>query len=271
MLPNGLLCNRMMAVNKIDPHSYIQGFIMHVLIGQEHDLAWMQDMLLHPRPSGGLTALRELAGHCSDLIVLEHNKLPEDLQEYLTIGEAQRAARMGPRRRHGFLAVRLGLKLIARSLCTDLDSVPASSLHTIDDDSVLPKLPVFAGSDSYTVSASHNAELTVVAASTNVFGIDIENRAVQAWRGRNFFMHNSEQEMARQFPLGPEKAALRVWSSKEVAVKAFKIDLGRAAQDVYLTKIGDLISDAKCKNQKFDVLHYEVEDNLITILVKYAS
>lgn len=244
---------------------------MHVMIGQEHDLAWMQDMLLHPRPSGGLTALRELAGRCSGLVVLKHNKLPEDLQEYLTIGEAQRATRMGPRRRHGFLAVRLGLKLIARFLCTDLDNVPASSLHTIEDDSVLPKLPVFDGSDSYTVSASHNAELTVVAVSTNVFGIDVENRAVQAWRGRNFFMNVAEQELARQFPLGPEKAALRVWSSKEAAAKAFNVDLGSAAQNVCLTKIGDLISDAKCKNQKFDVLHYEINDNLITILLKCAS
>lgn len=241
---------------------------MHAIFSLEHDLAWMQEIILHPMPSGGHPALLELARHCSGLIVLEHEKLPEDLQEYLTMKEAQRADRMGIRRRQGFLAVRLGLKVLARYFCPGLQNIPANELHTLGDESPRPRLPNFIGSENYYVSASHNNHLTVVAASTNVFGIDVEDRAAQTWRGRNFFMHASEQEMARQFPLGPEKAALRVWSTKETAAKAFDSDLSQAIWDVCLAGIGDRTSTAEHKNGKYDVHHFTVNDHLITILFK---
>jgi phosphopantetheinyl transferase len=243
---------------------------IHATIDHEHDLAWMQDVLLHPKPSGGHPALMEASKLCSGLIVLEHKKFPEDLQEYLTPDETHRADRMGTRRRQAFLAVRLGLKLMARFLCTDLQKVPANKLHTLDHESPRPRLPEFSGSDQFRVSASHNNHLTVVGASTDPFGIDIEDRAAQAWRGRNFFMNASEQKMAQQFPLGPEKAALRVWSCKEAAAKANSIEFSRAAHDVFLTAVGDGFSFAKYQGYKLEAHHLEVVNNLLTILTKSA-
>jgi phosphopantetheinyl transferase len=241
---------------------------IHATIDHEHDLAWMQDVLLHPKPSGDHPALIEANKLCSGLIVLEHRKLPEDLQEYLTPDETHRADRMGARRRQGFLAVRLGLKLLARFLFPDMQKIPANKLQTLDDESPRPNLPEFAGSEKYTVSASHNKHLTVVAASINSFGIDVEDRAAQAWRGRNFFMSALEQEMARQFSLGPEKAALRVWSCKEATAKAYNIDLNQAVWRVHLKKIGEITSLAKYKSGKNDVYHFAVNECLITILFK---
>jgi phosphopantetheinyl transferase len=240
-------------------------------IDHEHDLAWMQNVLLHPMPLGGHPALIEASKLCSCLIVLEHKKLPEDLQEYITKDETHRADRMGARRRQGFLAVRLGLKLLARFLYPDLQNVPANKLRTLEYESPRPRLPEFIGSDQYCVSASHNNHLTVVAASSNLIGIDVEDRASKAWRGRSFFMNASEQEMAQQFPPGPEKAALRVWSAKEAAAKAFNLDLGQALWDVRLTAIDDKTSAALYQNHECVIHHFEVDDNLVSILTLNAD
>ncbi len=238
---------------------------------QGNDLAWLNDVLRYPSLSGAHPALLELACHCSGLVVLEHNKLPESAMAHLTPGETQRAASMSQRRRQGFLGVRLGIKLLARSLCPALDRIPAHELHTLDEEASLPALPQFSGSDDYQISASHNAELTVVAISTHVFGIDIEDRAAQAWRGRNFFMHPSEQELAQNSPLGPKNAALRVWSSKEAAAKAFNLGLVQAAQDVCLITIDDRTSIAEYQNERCDLYHFAVDKNLISVLTKQSS
>ncbi len=240
----------------------------HIPLGDArgHDLAWLNDVLLFPRESVAHPSLLELARHCCGLVILDHRKLPESAMSVLTRAERQRAKFMGLKRRQSFLGVRLGLKLLARYLCPELARVPSLGLHTLDAETARPILPAFAGSDVYRVSASHDPELTVVAASTNVFGIDAESRSAQAWRGRRFFMHPWEIEMAQDFFLGPEEAALRIWSSKEAVAKAFSVGLGQTAQDASLSAISEKTSHITYQNNKWDVKHFKITNSLISLL-----
>ena len=241
----------------------------HIRLGDAwgYDLAWLKDVLLFPRESDAHPSSLELARHCCGLVILDHRNLPESAMSLLTRPERQRTKFMGLKRRRSFLGVRLGLKLLARHLCPDLARVAPSGLHTLDADTALPILPAFAGSDDYRVSASHDPELTVVAASTKVFGIDAESRSVQAWRGRKFFMHPREIKMAQDFSLGPEEAALRIWSSKEAVAKAFSVGLGLAAQDASLAAIGEKTSHITYQNNKWDVQHFKIINSLISLLI----
>jgi phosphopantetheinyl transferase len=215
--------------------------------------------------------LEEIGKACHALTVVELNAVAPFASQALTQMELERFDRMGIPRRKSFLAARLALKRLYRR-CRDHEArmLPATAIETVCKDTPLPccgDLHAAAG-PGLNCSVSHDRRLAIAVVHPGNIGVDVEEVTQKALRTNRIYMHEHELELARQSQLESQSAALRIWSIKEAAAKAFGQNLAEAWQAVQVTELGLTQSWFKINDEIFAAQHAAVDNHLVTIVAR---
>ena len=185
------------------------------------------------------------------------------IEEHLfTPREAAKAATMGPRRRKGFTAARVALKRLARQLDLVEKNRPDRTIETLGPDDVRPCL---AEGGIY-CSVSHRARLVVAVAHRRPIGVDLETVSGKAMRTRHLFMSPREEALVSLSGLGPERAATRVWTIKEAAVKALGLHLFQAFREIEVVRVGEEEGVMRFQGKTYPARHAEGNGYMITLI-----
>jgi 4'-phosphopantetheinyl transferase EntD len=234
----------------------------------------MRDMSggrLHPpewigsgRDADGLSALRP---HCAALALIERDGLLPFSDGCLSADERQRVVKMGPRRRQGFMAVRLACKRLARDLSGDR-TTPAGDLSTVRAQAGRPACPMPVGAPSYTCTAAHDRRFALAAADQQPVGVDVETVDARLLASLHLFASACEQARVNASPLGASQAATRVWSIKEAVAKALRVTLADAWQRTEVSVLGKTQSQVQIDaGHVVKAFHQTLDEHLVTLVV----
>jgi phosphopantetheinyl transferase len=218
--------------------------------------------------SAGPHPLEDIGRHCLGLTAVELDATAPFADQALTPSEKERLEKMGPRRRKGFLAARLALKRLFRHCRNQGFSVPAHAIQTVCLDSPRPlcRAPEFSNGPDLHCSVSHDKRLAIAAAHSGKVGVDIEEITHKTLKAHNIYMDDKEIQRVRRSHLEDPEAALRVWSIKEAAAKAYGIILSEAWQSVKVTHIGETMSRFEWGGKNTAAHHAVVDDHVITLI-----
>jgi phosphopantetheinyl transferase len=189
----------------------------------------------------------------------------------LTPLEKERFEKMGPRRRKSFLAARLALKrLFRRCRAQQGPMVPEHVIETVSKNSPLPRCSALDGSDGPDLqcSVSHDRRLAIAVAHTGSVGVDIEEISPKALKAKKIYMNEKEIQLVRRSHLEDQEAALRIWSIKEGAAKAFGMNLAEAWQAVQVTDLGDFQSRFEFNTRNMEARHAVVANHIVTLVAE---
>lgn len=205
---------------------------------------------------------------CLGLTVVELDAAAAFADQALTSLEKARIEKMGPRRRKSFLAARLALKRLFR-LCRDQENaLPAHAVETVRKDTPLPRCcsPEVTGGSELRCSVSHDKRLAIAVAHSDKVGVDIEGITQKILKTKDIYMNEDEARRVRRSPLEDLEAALRVWSIKESAAKAYGINLSEAWHTVRITDIGDSRSRFEMSGRNMAAHHAVVAGHVVTLV-----
>jgi phosphopantetheinyl transferase len=214
--------------------------------------------------------LAEIRERCLGMTIVELDAVAPFGDQVLTSLEKERFGKMGPRRRKSYLAARLALKHLFRRCRDQGFSLPAHAIETVCKDAPLPRCSAVddPAEPELRCSVSHDRRLAVAVAHTAKVGVDIEEVTPKALKTKNIYMNKDEVALARQSPLEDQKAALRIWSIKEAAAKAFGIGLAETWQLVSVTRLGDRQSSFAMGGRNLPALHAVVDSHIVTLVVE---
>jgi phosphopantetheinyl transferase len=196
------------------------------------------------------------------MILLDIETLSPVEEHLFTPREAAKAMRMGPRRRKGFVAARVALKRLARQLDLVKEKRPDRTIETLGPDDVRPCL---AGSGIY-CSVSHSGRFVAAVAHTHPIGVDLERVSEKVIRTRHLSMSPKEKDLVSLSRLGPERAASRVWTTKEAAGKALGLHLFQALREVEVVRVGEQRGAMRYQGKAYPVRHAEENGYVITLV-----
>jgi len=179
--------------------------------------------------------IARLQSACLGMILLDIETLSAVEEHLFSQHEAERAARMGLRRRREFTAARVALKRLARQLDLVEENRPDQSIETLGSDHVRPCL----GESAVHCSVSHSARWVVAVAHRHPIGVDIEMVSEKPIRTGHLFLSPGERDLISLSPLGPQRAATRAWTIKEAAAKALSLGLFEAMREVRVVRLGE--------------------------------
>jgi len=210
-------------------------------------------------PWSGLEALQVA---CLGVILLsiEPPSMQEELR--LTPREIARMEGMGPRRQMSFTTARVALKRLTRQLGLVESDRPDSTIETISLDDQRPYL----GESKLFCSVSHKGRIVVAVAHSHPVGVDLEEVSEKALRVLHPFGIGGEQRLIARSSLGAERAATRVWTSKEAVSKALGLHLFQALQEVEVVYIGEMESQIRFQGKSYPVKHSEGERQVLTLI-----
>lgn len=216
--------------------------------------------------------LAVLRDQCKALSVIELDATAPFAEKILSNREQERFNGMGARRRNSYLAGRLALKRLFRSQVGNTSSVSPWDIETFKPDSGKPhcRHPDYSVPPYY--SLSHDQRFAVAVSSSDPVGVDVELISDKAMKSGRLFMDDSEHQLVSRSELGPEHAALRVWSAKEAVAKALDIGLADAWQRVRLLSSKEKESRITIDgNGPFTAVHTKIEDHLFTLFTTSAG
>jgi phosphopantetheinyl transferase len=196
------------------------------------------------------------------MILLDIETISPVEEHLFTPREAARAMRMGPRRRRGFAAARVVLKRLARHLGLAKRRRPDRMIETLGPDDVKPSL---AGTGIY-CSVSHSGRFVAAVAHTHPIGVDLERVSEKVMRTRHLSMSPKERDLVSRSGLGPERAATRVWTTKEAAAKALGLHLFQALREVEVVKVGEQGGVMRYQRKTYPVRHAEGNGYVLTLV-----
>ncbi len=196
------------------------------------------------------------------MILLDIETISPVEERLFTPGEAARAMKMGPRRRKGFAAARVALKRLARHLGLVKKRRPDRTIETLGPDNVKPCL---AGSGIY-CSASHSGRFVAAVAHTHPVGLDLERVSEKVMRTRHLSMSPKERDLISRSRLGPERAATRIWTTKEAAAKALGLHLFQALREVEVVRVGEQEGVMRHQGKTYPVRHAEGDGFVLTLV-----
>ncbi|MGO8987367.1 MAG: 4'-phosphopantetheinyl transferase family protein [bacterium] len=206
--------------------------------------------------------IERLQSACLGMILLDMETISPVREDLFTPCEAARTVRMGPRRRRGFTAARVALKRLVRQLNLVEKDRPDQTIETLGADGVRPFL-----SDSGThCSVSHSARLVVAVAHRYPIGVDLEMVSEKIMRTRHLFMSPMERELISLSSLGLERAATRLWTTKEAAAKALGLHLFQAIREVEVVSVGEEEGVMRYQEKTYPVRHAEGNGYVITLI-----
>jgi phosphopantetheinyl transferase len=170
--------------------------------------------------------------------------------------------RMGPRRRKSFAAARVALKRLARQLGLAKKRKPDRTIETLGPDGIKPCL---AGSGIY-CSVSHSGRFVAAVAHSRPIGVDLERVSEKVMRTRHLSMSPKEKDLVSRSSLGLERAATRVWTTKEAAAKALGLHLFQAVREVEVVRVGEQRGVMRYREKTYPVRHAEGNEYVITLV-----
>jgi phosphopantetheinyl transferase len=125
--------------------------------------------------------------------------------------------------------------------------------------------PCLAESGIY-CSVSHSGRLVVAVAHRHPIGVDLEMVSEKVIRTRHLSMSAKERDLFSLSSFGPERAATRVWTTKEAAAKALGLDLFQALREVEVVKVGEEEGVMRYQGKDYPVRHAEGNGYVITLV-----
>jgi phosphopantetheinyl transferase len=208
------------------------------------------------------SGMEGLKAACLGLILLTIEPLLQPEEQCLTFRELARMESMGPRRRMNFMSARVALKRLTRQLGLVEQDRTDRTIETLGPDDQKPCL----GETKLCCSVSHQARIVVAVAHNHPVGVDLEQISEKALRVLRTFGIEKEQKLVSYSPLGTERAATRIWTSKEAASKALDLHLFQALQEVEVVSIGEKEGLIRFQGKPFPVKHCENEGQLMTLI-----
>jgi phosphopantetheinyl transferase len=213
--------------------------------------------------------LAEIRKRCLGLTLVDLDVVAPFADRVLTSLERERFEKMGPRRRKSYLAARLALKRLFRQCRDQGFSLPAHAIETVCKDAPLPRCSAVddTAEPDLECSVSHDRRLAVAVAHTGRVGVDIEEITSKALKSKDIYMNKEEAGLVRRSMVADHIAALRVWSVKEAAAKAFGISLAEAWQSVSVTRLEDRQSCFAIGGRNLTSHHALVDNHIITLII----
>ena len=217
--------------------------------------------------AGKSTGLAVIRAFCRAVSLVELQTVAEFAPRTLSPLESARYEKMGARRRRSFLAGRLALKYLSRTIWGN-ETAPADSLHTVMPDGIRPCCPFPGGQSPLFCSLSHDIRFAFAVAADSEIGVDVERISDRVLKTRRLFMTAEELFLTETSPLGNIPASLRVWSIKEGVAKAADMTLARAWREANITDIGQDRSELTVGGKRYSAYHDTVDDHLFTLVKK---
>jgi phosphopantetheinyl transferase len=207
--------------------------------------------------------IERLQSACLGIVLLDMETIAPVEENLFTPREAARAKRMGPGRRKGFTAARVALKRLVRQLNLVEKDRPDRMIETVGPDNVRPCL----GESGIYCSVSHCGGLVVAAAHRHPIGVDLEMVSEKVIRTKHLFMSPRERDLIALSGLGPQRAATRVWTTKEAAAKALGLHLFQALREVEVVRLGEGEGMMKYQEKTYPVRHAEGNEYVMTLII----
>jgi len=215
------------------------------------------------------TPLFPWASACQGIVMIERDHLAGFAAAALGPAEAQRMAGMGDKRRQGYIGGRLALKRLWRNLSGGDRQTPPAAIVTVTGDDLRPCLPAVDDGPACHCSLAHDDRFCVAVAHHAPVGIDVEPLPGRTMRAEHIFMQASERAVVQAAALDAAAAALRVWSVKEAASKAFGIALDEAWARITIISIGDAASRFNDhRGRPMAACHGIVDGHLMTVVTE---
>jgi phosphopantetheinyl transferase len=214
-----------------------------------------------PNDSSRWLGIEQLQSSCLGCILLDIETI-SSIGEHLTPREAEKAMRLGRRRRRDFTAARVALKRLARRLGIVIENRPDREIETLGPDDVRPcidKTGIYC-------SVSHSARLVVAVAHRHPVGVDLELVSEKATRIWSRFLSPTESDLALQSGLSPERTAARAWTIKEAAAKAFGLHLFQAIHEVNVVRVGEEEGVMSYQKKTYPVRHAEGNGYVMSLI-----
>ncbi|MBA4393152.1 MAG: hypothetical protein C0407_06340 [Desulfobacca sp.] len=216
----------------------------------------------HKEPFVSWSGFERLQSVCLGMILLPIDGLCLQEEHLFTPHERAKMEKMSLPRRKTFIATRVALKRLARQLGLVGENRPGRTIETLGPDNVKPCL---ADSGLY-CSVSHSGPMVAAVAHSHPIGVDLENISEKVLRALGFFGIAGEQELISLSPLGPQRAATRIWTGKEAAAKAWGLHLFQALREVEMVRIGEKEGLVRYQNSTYPVWHSEGNGQVITLI-----
>ena len=208
------------------------------------------------------SGIDRLQSACLGMILLDIETIFPVEEHLFSPREAARATRMGLRRRRAFTAARVALKRLARQLDLVGEDRPDRAIETVGPDDVRPCL----AESGVHCSASHSGRLVAAVAHRHPIGVDVERVSEKVIKTRHLSMSPRERDLISLSSLGPERAATRVWTTKEAAGKALGLHLFQALREIEAVKVGEEEGVMRYQGKTSPVRHAEGNGYVITLV-----
>lgn len=208
------------------------------------------------------------ASDCQGATLIERAHIAAFGARSLSPVEATRLSPMGAQRRQGYIGGRIALKRLWRRLAGD-HRTPAIDIPTLATDGRRPVLPEVTGRPTVHCSLAHDDRFCVAVAHHRPVGIDVEPLTGRTLKSAHLFMQAPEQAVIRYAEMADAAAALRVWSVKEAASKAFGIALDEAWARIQVVSIADQQSRLQDhRGRTLTARHGCVAGHLVTVVAE---
>lgn len=213
-------------------------------------------------------AVGRIAGHCKALAVIEMSSLSPFAEKALSERESDRLVKMGTRRRKSYLAARLACKRLSRQLSDNNTQTASADITTICIDRPdYPCCPLTDGRVLYSCSVSHNDRFAVAVAADRRVGIDVEKVSERLLKSQSLYMSEPERALVRQSHIGEIETAVRIWSIKEAAAKAFDVALAVAWHRAQVQAVDSFESRFCMDGQDvYAAIHDQVGQHVFTLV-----
>ncbi|RJR48892.1 MAG: 4'-phosphopantetheinyl transferase superfamily protein, partial [Desulfobacteraceae bacterium] len=209
---------------------------------------------------------------CLQVSLVELRTVLPFAEKALSDREKERFRRLGDPRKRSYLAARLACKRAFRSLRKNDLTTPASDITTVCADPTRPCCPVEKDHSPVFCSVSHDDRFAIAVIGEDRVGVDVEKVSERPLKSLHIYMEKSELLLTRQSDLGEKRAALRVWTLKEAAAKAFDMNLAESWKRIRVVEIGRFESRFQLDGAPpCAVVHEEVEEHLFTLITALSA
>lgn len=210
-----------------------------------------------------------IRSRCRGVSMVELRSVLPFAEKALSTPEKERFHRMGEPRRRSYLAARLACKRVYRSLRGNDMRTPASEITTICPDQIRPCCPL---DSPVSCSVSHDDRFGIAAVRDDRVGVDVERVSERALKSRHLYMDASEQRLVQEAALGGMETAVRIWTIKEAAAKAFDMTLAESWDRVRVIEVGSLESRFRLDGKEIcSAAHDEAGGHLFTLVCEKAQ
>jgi phosphopantetheinyl transferase len=218
------------------------------------------------RPKNRPDPLANLRQACLAMTVVELDTMADFAAETLTPLEKERYRCLGQHRRKSYLGARLALKRLFRRCHGDDLTTPSHHIETVRKHSPLPWIGQKDAGPCWRCSVSHDRRFAIAVAHHRAIGVDVEVISPKVLKCRGLFMTTAERKLVHHAGMDAKETAVRIWTIKEAAAKATRMNLAEAWSRVQVTSIGETQSRLVLDTETITAHHAVVDDHLFSVI-----